>query len=109
LDKFASLSPALLSASDEVVASLFAPQDVSSIQNELGSFILIIQDVKEAVGIFLDEASSESAEEAMKKLSLNGGTEKNSPRKKKWFDGCFEQICKALDSATATLNANTQA
>jgi len=108
LDKFASLSPTLLSASDELIASLFSPQDVSHIRQELDSFTHIIYDVKEAVGLILGDKSSEKVEEAMENLALNGQALGKNKLRKRWFDGCFEQITRALEKAAVILNANTQ-
>ncbi|THU91161.1 hypothetical protein K435DRAFT_801486 [Dendrothele bispora CBS 962.96] len=107
LDKFASFSPALLSASDELIASLFSPQDVPSVKKELDSLTHIIHDVKEAVYPLFSE-TSETAEEAMEKLSLNGQAPGKQRSQKKWFDGCFEQVSKAIESAAVTLNTNTE-
>ncbi|KAK7467160.1 hypothetical protein VKT23_004218 [Stygiomarasmius scandens] len=108
LDKFASLSPTLLSTSDELIASLFSPQDVSHIRQELDSFTHIIYDVKEAVGLILGDKSSETVEEAMENLTLNGQALGKNKSRKRWFDGCFEQITRALEKAAVILNANTQ-
>ncbi|KAJ6630800.1 hypothetical protein B0H10DRAFT_855976 [Mycena sp. CBHHK59/15] len=92
LDTMSSLSHALLSASDELVSTLYTPQDSVNMDAEVRSFRKIISDLQASV------VDTESLETQLEGLSLgrNNGS-------KKWFDACFVQIFKALDALVVTL------
>ncbi|KAJ6547562.1 Grap2 and cyclin-D-interacting-domain-containing protein [Mycena capillaripes] len=84
LDTLSSLSHALLSAFDELVSTLYTPQDSEKMETELTSFRQIISDFQASL------VKPDALETQMENLSLgsNNGF--------KWFDTCFSQLYKAV-------------
>ncbi|KAJ7709907.1 hypothetical protein B0H17DRAFT_916206 [Mycena rosella] len=91
LDILSALSHLLLSASDELVSTLYTPQDPSNIASELSSFRKIISDFQASL------AKPDALETQLENLSL--GSSSGS----KWFDTCFVQLYKAVDALAASL------
>ncbi|KAF8212238.1 hypothetical protein K438DRAFT_1484924, partial [Mycena galopus ATCC 62051] len=86
LDVLSSLSHELLSASDELVSTLYTPQDPDRIRTELSAFRKIISDFQASL------AKPDALETQLQSLSLapDDGS--------KWFDTCFVQLFKAVDA-----------
>ncbi|KAJ7449809.1 hypothetical protein FB451DRAFT_1052648 [Mycena latifolia] len=91
LDTLSSLSHMLLSASDELVSTLYTPQDPSNIETELRSFRKIISDFQASL------AKPDALETHLKNLTLG------SSNGSKWFDTCFVQLYKAVDALDPSL------
>ncbi|KAJ6596892.1 hypothetical protein DFH09DRAFT_1133032 [Mycena vulgaris] len=91
LDTLSSLSHVLLSASDELVSTLYTPQHRSNIETELRSFRKIISDFQASL------AKPDALETQLENLSLGSSTGS------KWFDTCFVQLYKAVDALDASL------
>ncbi|KAJ7774611.1 Grap2 and cyclin-D-interacting-domain-containing protein [Mycena maculata] len=86
LDRLSSLSHTLLSASDELVSTLYTPQDPQNIETELRSFRTIISDFQASL------IKPDALETELESLSLE------NENRSKWFDTCFVQIYKAVDA-----------
>jgi len=91
LDGLSSLSHMLLSASDELVSTLYTPQDPRNIETELRSFRKIISDFQASL------VKPDALETQLEHLSLEN---KNGS---KWFDTCFVQLYKAADALDTSL------
>ncbi|KIK57836.1 hypothetical protein GYMLUDRAFT_86706 [Collybiopsis luxurians FD-317 M1] len=112
LDKLAPLSPALLGASDELISTLDSPQDVESIATELNALKTVIDDIRTRLSslktdsgsnalLSLETDSDNALTVSLERISL---TEKaavptNLNPREKWFNNCFAQIAKAIQSA----------
>ncbi|KAJ7155968.1 hypothetical protein C8R43DRAFT_417146 [Mycena crocata] len=93
LDALSSLSHTLLSASDELVSTLYTPQDPTNISTELSSFRSLISDLQASL------VKPDAFEAQLEHLSLGSSNASAS----KWFDTCFVQLFKALDALDHTL------
>ncbi|KAJ7063300.1 hypothetical protein C8F01DRAFT_1250857 [Mycena amicta] len=82
LDALASGSRALLCGSDELVATLYSPQDLDKIRMELASFRQSISQL---------QSSLNSLELQSANLTLGSDSTKH------WLDTCFVQVYKAVD------------
>lgn len=97
LDALLLQSHALLAASDEVVSSLYIPQNPATISKESLALLDIINGLQLQLRIFFPDTSS--LEEQLSGLSIEGDDKSAStPSKptadKKWFDICFDQVTK---------------
>ncbi|KAL0071420.1 hypothetical protein AAF712_001277 [Marasmius tenuissimus] len=102
LDRMPSLSQSLLSAADELVATSHPPQNPSIMGANLRDIQAVIRSIETAVHQSFPE---ESVETAIEDLSLkDGGSAIKISKKKKWFDGCFEQLAKAVGTAQASFS-----
>jgi hypothetical protein len=86
LDALSSLSHTLLSASDELVSTLYTPQDQEKMETELRSFRKLISDFQASL---VKPDALETQLESLSMASNNGS---------KWFDTCFVQLYKAVDA-----------
>lgn len=91
LDDLSALSHTLLSASDDLVSTLYTPQDPQNVATELGYFRKIISDIQASL------VKPDVLETQLDRLSLDN---KNGS---KWFDTCFIQLYKAIDALDVTL------
>ncbi|KAG7092445.1 hypothetical protein E1B28_008799 [Marasmius oreades] len=103
LDKLPSLSRALVSAADEVIAASHPPQDPSMLRLDLNVYKGVLKDIEDTVHLFF---SKDSVEVLIEGLSLHDGElgKKKKISKLKWFDGCFEQIEKGFRTAEASIS-----
>ncbi|KAL0581753.1 hypothetical protein V5O48_000335 [Marasmius crinis-equi] len=102
LDQMPSLSRTLLSVADELIAAAHSPQDCSALRDNLCDLEGVLKDVNTLIGQFFPEVS---VEEGIGGLSLKDGEPgKRIVKKKKWFNGCSEQLDKAIRTAEATLS-----
>ncbi|KIK47042.1 hypothetical protein CY34DRAFT_799738 [Suillus luteus UH-Slu-Lm8-n1] len=97
LDALLLQSHALLAASDEVVSSLYIPQNPATIRKETLALLDIINGLQLQLRIFFPDTSS--LEHQLSGLSIEGDDKSTStPSKptadKKWFDICFDQVTK---------------
>ena len=79
LDLLPQYSSALLVASDDLIATMYGPQNVQNMATELASFKIAVQNLQGPI-------------------TPQGKT-------KKWFDACFEQIYKAADALQGIIHS----
>ncbi|KAG2063817.1 hypothetical protein BDR04DRAFT_1185984 [Suillus decipiens] len=96
LDALIMQSHALFAASDELVSSLYIPQNPAAIRKESLALLDIINGLQLQLRIFFPDTSS--LEQQLSRLSIEGdksaSTPGNTTADKKWFDICFEQVTK---------------
>jgi hypothetical protein len=96
LDALLLQSHALLAASDELVSSLYIPQNPATIRKESLALLDIISGLHLQLRIFFPDTSS--LEQQLSGLSIEGDKSASAPNKptadKKWFDLCFDQLTK---------------
>ncbi|KAG2037258.1 hypothetical protein BDR03DRAFT_957813 [Suillus americanus] len=96
LDALLLQSHALLAASDELVSSLYIPQNPATIRKESLALLDIINGLQLQLRIFFPDTSS--LEQQLSGLSIEGDKSASTPSKptadKKWFDLCFDQVTK---------------
>ncbi|KAG1753499.1 hypothetical protein EDB19DRAFT_1845125 [Suillus lakei] len=100
LDALLLQSHALLAASDELVSSLYVPQNPDMIRKESLALLDIINGLQLQLRIFFPDTSS--LEQQLSGLSIEGDKSASTPSKptadKKWFDLCFDQVTKTSAS-----------
>ncbi|KAH9484280.1 hypothetical protein JR316_0003761 [Psilocybe cubensis] len=93
LDKLSSLSNRLLTASDDLISSMYPYHDLANIKTCLISFWDIIKKLR----VTILTSHDETLEGQLKDMSLSSGD-----KSKKWFSTCFDQIditaAKIMDS-----------
>ncbi len=117
LDKLPSQSHNLLLTIEDVVAALYAPQDVTAVQF---SIIALAQFVSQFRSVILDEfivvgypkASTTEAIDALTmafdEASISGkSTRRKEADVRRWFNTCFEQIAKLSQTIIASLDAES--
>ncbi|KAG1875298.1 hypothetical protein C8R48DRAFT_692093 [Suillus tomentosus] len=96
LDALLLQSHALLAASDELVSSLYIPQNPATIRKESLALLDIINGLQLQLRIFFPDTSS--LEQQLSGLSIEGDKSASTPNKptadKRWFDLCFDQVTK---------------
>jgi hypothetical protein len=105
LDSFSLQSSALLSASDELISTLYAPQDPSVTANELSSFLDVIRAFQALLGDLPSEIHALGAQLGAISLNVQPGSGVKIDAQK-WFDTCFQQIHKTTGSFVLALNDN---
>ncbi|KAF5380978.1 hypothetical protein D9615_003953 [Tricholomella constricta] len=100
LDSLPRQSSALLVASDDLVSTLYTPQNPSNVLTELASFTEVINNLRSTLLLLLQEPTLVEHIEAM---TLQG-TSVPLKDPKKWFESCFVQIQKAMENLESTLN-----
>jgi hypothetical protein len=103
LDTLPPQSSALLAASDDLISTMYAPQNQYKIMAELSSFLDVINQLRSSLVLFYQGPAS--LIEQMAKTNLQGESLKDP---KKWFDMCFDQVQKAVESFKSTLDLNTE-
>lgn len=103
LDALPSQSSALLAASDDVISTLYAPQNQIQIIAELSSFLDVMRQLRSLLAVFYEGPSS--LVEQMERVSLQGEPSKDP---KIWFNTCFDQVEKAVKSLQSTLDHNVE-
>ncbi|KAG0707756.1 hypothetical protein DFH29DRAFT_823028 [Suillus ampliporus] len=93
LDALLLESHALQAASDELVASLYVPQNPATIRKDSLALLDVINALQSRLRIFFPDTSS--LEQQLSGLSIEGDSTPSKPKAdKKWFDICFDQITK---------------
>ncbi|KAG5651598.1 hypothetical protein H0H81_008119 [Sphagnurus paluster] len=98
LDSLPPQSSTLLIASDDLISTIYAPQNPSDISTELASFTKLIGALQ---SIILALSQKPTLSEQLQAMSLGGTTQKDP---KKWFEMCFLQIQKAAENLKSTLS-----
>lgn len=96
LNKLAVLSGSLLTASDDLISSMYSPQHPDIITPYLHSFLGVNQDIRKIILLPQDKA----LEEQLDALSL---ADQSSGKTRKWFTTCFDQLDKCGAKVLATL------
>ena len=84
-------SNSLLCTSDDLVATLYPPQEPASVRDEVVALMAVVTELHNQLQVFFPVAE--------------GVQEPASTRKKagkKWFDTCFDQISKLSADLTST-------
>jgi len=95
-DKLAALSGRLLTASDDLISSMYSPQHLDNVTSYLHSFLAVSQDLREIILL----PHENPLEEQMDVLSL---ADQSLEKTRKWFTTCFNQIEKSGAKVLATL------
>jgi hypothetical protein len=99
LDALLGHSSSILSASDEVVATLYSPQEPASISSELASFIDIVRRIDKWLGEFW------SVEQQICHLYVDDQKDlKKKAWKKRGFDTCLKQIYNSAEALTCQVD-----
>lgn len=101
LDALLLQSHALLAVSDELVSSLYVPQNHASIRKDSLALLNVINALQLQLRVFFPDSSS--LEQQLSGLSIDQSTSTPSKPKadKKWFDICFDQIVKTSANLAA--------
>lgn len=83
LDLLPRHSSALLIASDNLIATMYGPQNVQNMATELASFKSAVQNLQDLITPLLQDKT------------------------KKWFNACFEQIYKAADALQGIIDTGS--
>ncbi|KAF9482750.1 hypothetical protein BDN70DRAFT_874529 [Pholiota conissans] len=96
LDKLGSFSGKLLAAFDDLISSMYAPQQASNIKLHLGSFQRVIKLIQPIIVL----PPNKSLDEEFESLSISSQSrDKNDV----WFATCFEQIDNAVSRISNSL------
>jgi len=87
-DALVTLSTSLLTASDNLISSIYAPQQLPNVSAYLQSLREAIKDLQRT--IFPSQNNQLSVEEQLNALELS--PQPRSDKSRKWFRTCFEQI-----------------
>ena len=94
LDALLLQSHALLAVSDELVSSLYVPQNPASIRKESLALVDIINGLQLQLRIFFPDTSSLEQQFSGLNIDASASTPNKPKADKKWFDICFEQVIK---------------
>lgn len=107
LDLLTVHSSSLLSASDELIAAHYPPQDLETISAELVSFQAVIDDFKRTLLKFF--ALDMSLESQLEGMRLGEPALTKQRDFKKWFETCFAQIDQLIRSSTSYVDGKSNA
>jgi len=96
LNELAVLSSSLLTASDDLISSMYSPQHLDTITPYLHSFLGVNQDIRKIILLLHEKA----LEEQMEALLL---ADQPNEKTRKWFTTCFHQIDTCGANVLATL------
>ncbi|KDR81609.1 hypothetical protein GALMADRAFT_239668 [Galerina marginata CBS 339.88] len=95
LDRLAPLSSRLLAASDDLISSMYAPQQTSNIKLSLEAFCDTTKEISGTVML----SSDKTLEGHLESLSIS-----TDDKSTKWFITCFDQIDKTATKILETLS-----
>jgi len=87
-DALVTISTNLLAASDDLISSMYAPQQISNVSVYLRSLKDVIKDLQGA--LFPSQNNQLSVEERLNALQLS--LQPRNDKSRKWFKTCFEQV-----------------
>jgi len=87
-DALVTLSTDLLTASDNLISSMYAPQQLPNVSVYLQSLREVIKDLQRT--LFPSQKNQLSLEEQLNALELS--PQLGSDKSRKWFKTCFEQV-----------------
>jgi len=102
LDALLLHSTALLTSTDDLISTLYTPQNPTSIRTELTTLIDVVRTLQSGLhtaGFF----ATIGLEDQLRQMSIQGDGKKTGKDIKKWFDTCFEQIYKISTTFVSTL------
>lgn len=108
LDDLPVKSRTLMSASDDLVATLYAPQNPADISSAISSFTTAIGAIRETLYPLLPPPLSETDTFAsqLSEVSIQGTTKKGKDVRK-WFVTCFDQFHKLSVNVIDALSVRT--
>ena len=97
IDLLANDSPTLPAAVDDLIATVYSPQDKGEMLHQLHDLEGVIDSIRSHLdSLFVSEPVGELLKEAM-------GAGKKTPDVKRWFGTCFEEIKKLIAQMSTTL------
>ena len=87
-DVLVTLSTNLLTASDNLISSMYAPQQLPNVSVYLQSLEEVIKDLQRT--LFPSQNNQLSVEERLNALELS--PQLGNDKSRKWFNTCFEQV-----------------
>jgi len=87
-DALVALSTNLLTASDDLISSMYAPQQLPNVSHCLQSLRDVIKDLQRT--LFHSQNNQLSMEEQLSALEIS--PQLGSDKSRKWFKTCFEQV-----------------
>ena len=87
-DALVTLSTNLLTASDNLISSIYAPQQLPNVSAYLQALREVIKDFQRT--IFPSQNNQSSVEEQLNALELS--PQLGNDKSRKWFNTCFEQV-----------------
>ena len=110
LDSLVFRSSALLSASDELISTLYTPQDPANMAKELVSFQGTLNSLQSSLQAFFLDTSLETQLGDMNIHGAASGTGRAAGKKgsRVWFDTGFEHVHKAARALTTTLELQAE-
>jgi hypothetical protein len=96
LDKLAALSGSLLTASDDLISSMYSPQHLDNVASYLHSFLGVNQEFRKIILL----PHEKPLEERMDVLSV---ADQSGEKTRKWLTTCFNQIEMSGAKVLATL------
>jgi len=98
LDELAKDSPALPAAVDDLVSTVYGPQDEEEMSQHLHALQDVIDDIQSHINaLFALEPVAET-------LKASGGKGQKSPDAQKWFETCFGEIKKLINQLSESLH-----
>lgn len=113
LDALLLYSTSLLASTDDLISTLYTPQNSASISTELSTFIEVVRTLQSGLisaGFF----AAVGLEDELGQMSIQGsdgygkGKKKTREDIRKWFGSCFEQIYKLSTTFLSTLNQDNR-
>jgi hypothetical protein len=104
-DQLPPISSTLLTTTDDLVSSLYPPQDAPSLSTELASWLQNIRSLEKVLeGFWRLTPDPPPLEQGLSEIHLGEPSEKGGLIKgKRWFQTCFTQIFKLGDQLVADL------
>ena len=93
LDTLLSHSSTLLVSADDLLSTMYTPQNPSDVATELASYVQVIQHLRQYLRLFLH---GDILAQQLDKLNLNYSAPSKDPWQ--WYNTCFDQIQKAVDA-----------
>jgi len=99
LDSLLAVSTHLASLVDDLVSSLYAPQDLDEIQGHVKEVESSVQQLQKALKESENKAAVDHLSDTLGRATLDEGTGTTGrARQMAWFDACFVQIEKAVNT-----------
>ncbi|TFK42583.1 Grap2 and cyclin-D-interacting-domain-containing protein [Crucibulum laeve] len=105
LDELALLSPTLVSASDDLISTLYGPQNTNSIRTELAAYQDTLRRLHSTLDVLLVDPP---LEKQFEQLNVSNKPRSGKTPSKIWLKTCFGQIEKCRQTLLVTLDAREQ-
>jgi hypothetical protein len=94
LDGLLPHSSALLAATDELISTMYTPQQSARVRAELTSFVNVIKQLRSYI------FQSSTLVDQLDRMSLDSSSA--HAKERRWFDTCFDQIQRAAAALETT-------